>query len=181
MDHHLFFSAPFFFLCPFYFVVVEWRRKEILVWVGWEFLSFGMIDLVSTLCCCSLSGVYFCFYLIFCNLWIQETQGSAVTSLYLLCCILRIVKIKDLANTVAASLFCPLEAFIKSSETKLNGYISGHGSVHETEQSDSDNFDAKLESGNLGVTISNLPSSSGSHEEDVTLQHSSSGSSLALR
>ena len=101
--------------------------------------------------------------------------------MYLLCCILRIVKIKDLANTVAASLFCPLEAFIKISETKLNGYISGHGFTHETERSDSDNLDAKLESRSLEATISNLPSSSQSHEEDVTLQHCSSSSNLALR
>ncbi|RVX07824.1 Protein CLEC16A-like [Vitis vinifera] len=110
-----------------------------------------------------------------------EKQISAVTSLYLLCCILRIVKIKDLANTVAASLFCPLEAFIKISETKLNGYISGHGFTHEREQSDSDNLDTKVESGSLRVTTSNLPGSSQSHQEDVALQRSCSGSSLALR
>ncbi|XP_034699301.1 protein TRANSPARENT TESTA 9 isoform X4 [Vitis riparia] len=112
---------------------------------------------------------------------VNETQISAVTSLYLLCCILRIVKIKDLANTVAASLFCPLEAFIKISETKLNGYISGHGFTHEREQSDSDNLDTKVESGSLRVTTSNLPGSSQSHQEDVAFQLSCSGSSLALR
>ncbi|RVW16177.1 Protein CLEC16A-like [Vitis vinifera] len=80
-----------------------------------------------------------------------------------------------------ASLFCPLEAFIKISETKLNGYISGHGFTHEREQSDSDNLDTKVESGSLRVTTSNLPGSSQSHQEDVALQRSCSGSSLALR
>jgi len=49
----------------------------------------------------------------------------------LLCCILRIVKIKDLANTIAAALFCSPEAFIADSETKLNGYVPDH--VHEPE------------------------------------------------
>ncbi|XP_027329410.1 protein TRANSPARENT TESTA 9-like [Abrus precatorius] len=45
----------------------------------------------------------------------NDMQSGVVTSLYLLCCILRIVKIKDLANTIAAALFYPLEAFTNSS------------------------------------------------------------------
>ncbi|KAK7388154.1 hypothetical protein VNO78_22961 [Psophocarpus tetragonolobus] len=45
----------------------------------------------------------------------NDMQCGVVTSLYLLCCILRIVKIKDMANTIAAALFYPLEAFTKSS------------------------------------------------------------------
>ncbi|KAK7265206.1 hypothetical protein RJT34_32822 [Clitoria ternatea] len=45
----------------------------------------------------------------------NDMQSDVVTSLYLLCCILRIVKIKDLANTIAAALFYPLEAFTRSS------------------------------------------------------------------
>lgn len=106
---------------------------------------------------------------------------SAVTSLYLLCCILHIVKIKDLANTVAASLFCPLKAFLKFSQTKLNGYISGHSFTHERKQSDSDNLDTEEESVSVRDTISNLPGSSQNYQEDVTLQRSCSGSSLALR
>jgi len=65
-------------------------------------------------------------------LWIQDIQIGAITSLYLLCCILRIVKIKDLANTIAAALFCSPEAFIADSETKLNGYVPDH--VHEIQQ-----------------------------------------------
>ncbi|KAL2338692.1 hypothetical protein Fmac_013138 [Flemingia macrophylla] len=46
----------------------------------------------------------------------NDMQDGVVTSLYLLCFILRVVKIKDLANTIAAALFYPLEAFTKSSE-----------------------------------------------------------------
>ncbi|XP_027192516.1 protein TRANSPARENT TESTA 9-like isoform X3 [Cicer arietinum] len=45
----------------------------------------------------------------------NDMQSGVVTSLYLLCCILKIIKIKDLANTIAAALFYPLEAFTKSS------------------------------------------------------------------
>ncbi|KAL9224281.1 hypothetical protein vseg_000336 [Gypsophila vaccaria] len=50
-----------------------------------------------------------------------EMPIGAITSLYLLCCILRIVKIKDLANTVCASLFCPPEVFLSINEFKSNG------------------------------------------------------------
>ncbi|XP_014509724.1 uncharacterized protein LOC106768871 isoform X2 [Vigna radiata var. radiata] len=46
----------------------------------------------------------------------NDMQDAAVPSLYLLCCILRIVKIKDLANTIAGALFYPSEAFTKSSQ-----------------------------------------------------------------
>ncbi|KAI5415098.1 protein TRANSPARENT TESTA 9 isoform X1 [Lathyrus oleraceus] len=45
----------------------------------------------------------------------NDMQSSFVTSIYLLCRILRIIKIKDLANTIAAALFYPSEAFTKSS------------------------------------------------------------------
>ncbi|KAL5549471.1 hypothetical protein UlMin_004702 [Ulmus minor] len=62
---------------------------------------------------------------------IDDMQIGAVTALYLLCCILRIVKFKDLSNTIAAALFCSLEAFASKSEAKLNGYMSDHGFMHE--------------------------------------------------
>ncbi|CAK8564083.1 unnamed protein product [Lathyrus sativus] len=55
----------------------------------------------------------------------NDMQSSFVTSIYLLCRILRIIKIKDLANTIAAALFYPSEAFTKSSGGKLNSHISG--------------------------------------------------------
>ncbi|KAF3975849.1 hypothetical protein CMV_000925 [Castanea mollissima] len=64
---------------------------------------------------------------------VNEIQIGAVASLYLICCILRIVKIKDLANTIAAALFFPLEAFRQISEVKLNGYMLGHGSIHDSQ------------------------------------------------
>ncbi|KAL6585060.1 hypothetical protein OROMI_004349 [Orobanche minor] len=52
---------------------------------------------------------------------VNERGLSAATSLYLLCCILRIVKIKDVANTVAAALLCRAETFAQNGESKPNG------------------------------------------------------------
>lgn len=63
----------------------------------------------------------------FASTLMQDMQSSFVTSIYLLCRILRIIKIKDLANTIAAALFYPSEAFTKSSGGKLNSHISGNG------------------------------------------------------
>ncbi|KAJ6828790.1 uncharacterized protein M6B38_361255 [Iris pallida] len=51
----------------------------------------------------------------------QGAQIGITTSLYLLCCILRIVKTKDLASVIAATLFYPLEAFTPKSESTCNG------------------------------------------------------------
>lgn len=62
----------------------------------------------------------------------NDMQFGAVTSLYLLCCILRMVKIKDLANVIAAALFCPL-AFLPKSGAKPNGCLSAHAFPHESE------------------------------------------------
>lgn len=60
--------------------------------------------------------------------YMQESSLGAVTSLYLLCCILRIVKIKDLANIVAAALLCYPDIFPESLEAKLNGNLPSHAS-----------------------------------------------------
>ena len=58
-------------------------------------------------------------------------QFGAVTSLFLLCYILRIVKIKDLANVIATTLFLPFGAFIPKAIEKPNGYKFAHGQ-HES-------------------------------------------------
>ncbi|KAL8139777.1 hypothetical protein V2J09_005798 [Rumex salicifolius] len=55
------------------------------------------------------------------NEGVNDAQLGAITSIYLLCCILRIVKIKDLANIIAAALFCPQESFTQMCEAKSNG------------------------------------------------------------
>ncbi|KAG6427197.1 hypothetical protein SASPL_111438 [Salvia splendens] len=59
---------------------------------------------------------------------VNEPSLGAVTSLYLLCCILRIVKIKDLANIVAAALLCHPEMIPESAEAKINGNLLSHAS-----------------------------------------------------
>lgn len=43
--------------------------------------------------------------------------------MYLLCCILQILSTKDLAYSIACSLFCPFDAFNLKSENKLNGHV----------------------------------------------------------
>ncbi|OAY83352.1 uncharacterized protein LOC109727145 isoform X2 [Ananas comosus] len=47
------------------------------------------------------------------------------TSLYLLCCILHIFKSKDLANTIAATLFCPRKLFGSNFQARPNGCSVG--------------------------------------------------------
>ncbi|KAJ6742030.1 hypothetical protein OIU85_016144 [Salix viminalis] len=94
---------------------------------------------------------------------VNDIQIGASTSLYLLCCILRIVKIKDLANTIAASLFCPPEAFVSDSETTLKGYVPDHG--HETQQTENKNvIEVDGCSNNI---MPSLSSSSPVHLEDI--------------
>ncbi|KAK6147411.1 hypothetical protein DH2020_018323 [Rehmannia glutinosa] len=85
---------------------------------------------------------------------VKEPSLGAVTSLYLLCCILRIVKIKDLANTVAAALLCCPETFIGNSEAKLNGNMLVNGSLDTASQNtDENSCSSESDGGSLHVTI----------------------------
>ncbi|CAJ1975840.1 unnamed protein product [Sphenostylis stenocarpa] len=93
-------------------------------------------------------------------------QSGVVTSLYLLCCILRIVKIKDLANTIVAALFYPLETFIKFSRGKVNGYSSDHGFTSVSKEQDDDNI-AKCKAEGLTVDVPNSSRSSDLYPESV--------------
>ncbi|XP_073151832.1 protein TRANSPARENT TESTA 9 isoform X2 [Henckelia pumila] len=99
---------------------------------------------------------------------VNETRTGAVTSLYLLCCILRIVKIKDLANTVAATLLCRTENFAEDVLAKINGYNLEHGSSNTCQNSNAINHSLESEDGSLQVKIP-TPSSSQSHPENGTL------------
>lgn len=94
-----------------------------------------------------MSSLYMVNINIFVTIWvvyIQEPSLGAVTSLYLLCCILRIVKIKDLANIVAAALLCYPEIFPESSEAKLNGDLLSHASLEVPSQNkDANNQNAE--------------------------------------
>ena len=62
--------------------------------------------------------------------WIQDTSIGAITSMYLLCSILRIVKIKDLANTIAAALFCPQQDFLPLHDAKAKGNTPSSKAQH---------------------------------------------------
>ncbi|XP_021665915.2 protein TRANSPARENT TESTA 9 isoform X2 [Hevea brasiliensis] len=100
------------------------------------------------------------------SLRLDVVNIGAITSLYLLCCILRIVKIKDLANTIAAALFCPAEVFIPKSEAKLNGHVSGHSYMNEIQQSEGENV-TEVDA----CPKASLPALAGSsqvHPEDAT-------------
>ncbi|KAL5769144.1 hypothetical protein ACOSQ2_015927 [Xanthoceras sorbifolium] len=105
----------------------------------------------------------------------QETEIGAVTCLYLLCCILRIVKIKDLSNTITAALFCPIEAYISNFEAKLNGYMPGHDFTYDYKQSDDGNVSG-VEDG-----PSDMAATSQIYPEDVIAQNNCRISHFALR
>ncbi|XP_061362933.1 protein TRANSPARENT TESTA 9-like [Gastrolobium bilobum] len=111
---------------------------------------------------------------------VNDMQSGVVTSLYLLCCILRIVKIKDLANTIVAALSYPVEAFTKCSGVKVNGHITDHGFTSEGQEPDNDNH-AKCNSACLMVNVPDSSSSAGFHPESVILLNNCSSSNLALR
>ncbi|KAE8676636.1 Detected protein of unknown function [Hibiscus syriacus] len=102
---------------------------------------------------------------------------GAITSLYLLCCILRVVKIKDLANTVAAAFLYPLEVFAANSEAKINGCVSGNNRANENEEPHSDS----VTPGQLCVDIPNKASSSHVHPEGIIAERSLSRSHFSLR
>lgn len=107
-------------------------------------------------------------------------QSGVVTSLYLICCILRILKIKDLANTMAAALLYPLEAFAKSYRGKVNGHLFDRGFTSESQESD----DGSLTNSDARYSMDSTPcssSSSGFHPEHVITQNNCSDSNLAVR
>ncbi|KAK7303943.1 hypothetical protein RJT34_14870 [Clitoria ternatea] len=104
----------------------------------------------------------------------NDTKSGVVTSLYLLCCILRIVKIKDLANTIVAALFYPSEAFTKCSRGEVNGYKS------ESQEPDNDNH-IKCNEECLVGSVSHSSSSPSFHTESVISEDNCSSSNLALR
>ncbi|XP_076949842.1 protein TRANSPARENT TESTA 9-like [Bidens hawaiensis] len=91
----------------------------------------------------------------------SDRKFGSVTSLYLLCCILRILKIKDLANTVAAALICSVESFSPKFEAKHNGFMVDHDDVSHV---DDEKPSGNLDSSSMMISIPSLStSSSGQH------------------
>lgn len=119
------------------------------------------------------------FVLMLSSTLIQDMQSGVVTSLYLLCCILRIVKIKDLANTIVAALFYPSETFTKFSRGQVNGYASDCGFTSVSQKPDDNSAECKAEY--LTVDVPNSSSSSGLYPESVMSENNCSSSNLALR
>ncbi|CAL8077234.1 unnamed protein product [Prunus armeniaca] len=111
---------------------------------------------------------------------VEGIQIGAAISLYLVCCILRIVKIKDLANTIAAALFCPLDAVIPKFGSKPNGYTSSCAFEHESQPPDSNNL-TKADAGILRVDVTNLSSSPQIHSADVPRENDCCDFHLSLR
>ncbi|KAJ8634527.1 hypothetical protein MRB53_008794 [Persea americana] len=108
-------------------------------------------------------------------------QIGVATSLYLICCILRIVKTKDLASSISAAFFCPPEAFTPKSESKPNGYVSDHDLPHENQQQDPNSLGMQAGMESLRVTVPDLSSSQIHPAEGVLWQQNYSSSHLALR
>ncbi|XP_045787667.1 protein TRANSPARENT TESTA 9-like isoform X6 [Trifolium pratense] len=111
---------------------------------------------------------------------VNDMQSDVVTSLYLLCCILRIVKIKDLANTIVAALYYPLDSFTKCSEGQVNGYIPDHGFKSESDGIDNDNL-AKNNKKRLVVHVPCSSSFSDFHAQSITMLNNGSSSNASLR
>lgn len=111
----------------------------------------------------------------------QDTGIGTATSLYLLCCILRIVKIKDLANIVAAVLLCDIETFVPRSEAKLNGFMVNHDMSHENQDSENSGLRSDSDSQSLRVFIPIISNSLNNHPEDDSSQSDHRSTYPALR
>lgn len=110
---------------------------------------------------------------------VDDTEIGTATSLYLLCCILRIVKIKDLVNTIAASLLCRIETFSHKSEPKLNGYVSSDCLMDICNGSGNGDITPKPDARLLQVSIPNLFSPQ--NQSGSTLHQDCSGSHFSIR
>lgn len=110
----------------------------------------------------------------------QDGLIGSITSLYLLCCILHIVKIKDLANVIAAVLFSQPEAIVSSRGIKVNGTVSSHNCSHQR-QCSGDQSASGENSGPLKITVSSSSSDMESHSGYITISESSTVSHVALR
>ncbi|XP_069142843.1 protein TRANSPARENT TESTA 9 isoform X4 [Solanum lycopersicum] len=111
----------------------------------------------------------------------SDTGIGTATSLYLLCCILRIVKIKDLANIVAAVLLCDIETFVPRSEAKLNGFMVNHDMSHENQDSENSGLRSDSDSQSLRVFIPIISNSLNNHPEDDSSQSDHRSTYPALR
>ncbi|XP_010046920.2 protein TRANSPARENT TESTA 9 [Eucalyptus grandis] len=109
-----------------------------------------------------------------------EVRIGSVTSLYLICCILHIVKIKDLANSIAAGLFFPPEVFVANSGNKANGFLSVHEPTNESKQPDNESLGSENDK-KLKAYLVDCSTGTQVHEEAAVKANVSIDSSVALR
>ncbi|KAL5699620.1 hypothetical protein ACHQM5_030497 [Ranunculus cassubicifolius] len=123
------------------------------------------------------------FPLLLPSLAIEVTNGSkigATTALYLLCSILRIVKIKDLSNSIAAALFCGPKDLATIIDAIPNG-ISSDRIFPYDDRLDGDACGSKTQNGSLRIIVPDLSSLQINPVEDSSSQHCDDDPHLAFR
>nr|XP_043628478.1 protein TRANSPARENT TESTA 9 isoform X2 [Erigeron canadensis] len=112
-----------------------------------DVLSAGIPDVVTLITDNMLKLLIFPLLLPSLRIGVSDGKKfSSVTSLYLLSYILRILKVKDLSNTVAAALICSIEGSFQNSEGKLNGFKTDHDDEPHESHVDDDKPDGNLDS-----------------------------------
>ncbi|CAN4084970.1 unnamed protein product [Withania somnifera] len=115
------------------------------------------------------------------DLMLKDAGIGTATSLYLLCSILRIVKIKDLANIVAAILLCDIETLIPRSEAKLNGFMVNYDISHENRDIENVGFRSDSDGQSLRVLVPDVSISLNNDLEDDISQPDHGSKYSALR
>ncbi|KAK4785092.1 hypothetical protein SAY86_001781 [Trapa natans] len=126
---------------------------------------------------------YLVFQLLLPSLRTESTQEGligSITSLYLLCCILHIVKIKDLANVIAAALFSQPEVSVPSRGIQVNGIVLSHNCSYQRQSSGDVNASGE-NSEPLRISESSSSSDKQTDSGDINIIKSSAVSHVALR
>jgi len=107
------------------------------------------------------------------TLLVQGAQIGITTCLYLLSCILRIVKTKDLATIIAATLFCSPDLFVSICETSPDGTDPKHDASEHHHQEDPCSFVEEADAESSGVVLNSAHYSSlqsNGHASNITLR-----------
>jgi len=107
------------------------------------------------------------------TLLVQGAQIGITTCLYLLSCILRIVKTKDLATIIAATLFCSPDLFVSMRETTPNGTDPKNDASEHHRQEDPCSLAEEADTESSGAVLNSAHHSS--------LQNNGHGSSITSR
>ncbi|MQL95210.1 hypothetical protein Taro_027874 [Colocasia esculenta] len=113
-----------------------------------------------------------------------QTFGAKMgiaTSFYLLCCILHIVKTKELASSIAAALLFPAEAFSSKFDAKSNGHVCELHVTCEFQQQETKPHVAGVTEESLGVSVNSNGSSQIDMQNDLCSRSNHCGSHSSLR